>query len=65
MKSSMTAQPPEDTVHPKTRAEWLAWLQETYNRDEGIWFNRYKKDCGVFWNGNRMPSALQRGRNEY
>jgi len=42
----MKAQPPENAVHPKTRAEWRAWLQENHDRGEGIWVIRYKKVSG-------------------
>ena len=42
----MIAQPPENAVHPKTRSEWRAWLQENHNRDKGVWFIRYKRSSG-------------------
>jgi uncharacterized protein YdeI (YjbR/CyaY-like superfamily) len=46
MESSMTVQPPENAVHPKTRAKWRAWLRENHNLDKGVWFIRYKKSSG-------------------
>lgn len=42
----MAAQPPDNSIHPETRAEWRDWLQENYERIEGVWFIRYKKSAG-------------------
>lgn len=42
----MTASPPDNAVHPLTRAEWRAWLHENHHRDEGVWLVRYKKSSG-------------------
>lgn len=42
----MKAQPPANALHPKTRAEWRNWLRENHQRDEGVWFIRYKKSSG-------------------
>ncbi|GAB4203111.1 MAG: YdeI/OmpD-associated family protein [Roseiflexaceae bacterium] len=39
-------QPPENSVHPLTRAEWRAWLQQHHTRREGIWMISYKKESG-------------------
>ena len=42
----MTAQPPDNSFHPKTREEWREWLQENHTQDDGIWLIRYKKATG-------------------
>lgn len=42
----MTAQPPENAVHPATRAEWRDWLQQNHTREGGVWVIRYKKSSG-------------------
>jgi uncharacterized protein YdeI (YjbR/CyaY-like superfamily) len=38
--------PPPDSVHPKTRAEWRAWLIAHHDRDAGVWMISYKKATG-------------------
>jgi uncharacterized protein YdeI (YjbR/CyaY-like superfamily) len=43
---SMSASPPPNSVHPKTRAEWRHWLQDNHTRDDGVWLIRYKKSSG-------------------
>jgi uncharacterized protein YdeI (YjbR/CyaY-like superfamily) len=35
-----------NTTHPKTRAEWRAWLVAHHARDEGVWLITYKKATG-------------------
>jgi uncharacterized protein YdeI (YjbR/CyaY-like superfamily) len=42
----MMTHSPDKAIHPETRAEWRAWLQENHDRDEGVWFIRYKKSSG-------------------
>jgi len=37
---------PSNTVHPLTRAEWRAWLEQHHTRTEGIWLITYKKASG-------------------
>lgn len=37
------AQPPANSVHPLTRAEWRAWLEKNHTRTEGVWLISYKK----------------------
>jgi uncharacterized protein YdeI (YjbR/CyaY-like superfamily) len=37
---------PENSIHPKTRAEWRAWLEQNHSRTEGIWLISYKKATG-------------------
>jgi uncharacterized protein YdeI (YjbR/CyaY-like superfamily) len=38
--------PPENSVHPRTRDEWRAWLEQNHTRTEGIWLVSYKKATG-------------------
>ena len=38
--------PPQNSVHPKSRAEWRKWLEENQMRKEGVWLISYKKDTG-------------------
>ncbi|HYR07894.1 MAG TPA: YdeI/OmpD-associated family protein [Longimicrobium sp.] len=40
------ADPPIDSVHPASRAEWRAWLQKHHARGEGVWLVSYKKAAG-------------------
>ena len=42
----MTQEVPENSVHPESRAEWRAWLEENHEQDDGVWFIRYKKATG-------------------
>jgi uncharacterized protein YdeI (YjbR/CyaY-like superfamily) len=37
---------PENAVHPLTRAEWRAWLEQHHTRAEGVWLVSYKKATG-------------------
>ena len=37
---------PENSIHPKTTAEWRAWLGQNHTRTEGIWLITYKKATG-------------------
>jgi uncharacterized protein YdeI (YjbR/CyaY-like superfamily) len=37
---------PENSVHPKSRAEWRAWLEEHHTQTEGVWLISYKKASG-------------------
>jgi uncharacterized protein YdeI (YjbR/CyaY-like superfamily) len=36
----------EDSVQPKTRAAWRAWLAKHHGRAEGVWLITYKKATG-------------------
>jgi uncharacterized protein YdeI (YjbR/CyaY-like superfamily) len=36
----------EDSVQPKTRAAWRAWLAKHHARAEGVWLITYKKAAG-------------------
>ena len=38
--------PPPNSVHPKSRAEWRKWLEKNHTRTEGIWLISYKKATG-------------------
>lgn len=40
------ANPPPNSVHPKSRAEWRKWLEENHTRPEGVWLISYKKATG-------------------
>lgn len=40
------ADPPENSVHPATRADWRAWLERNHTRPEGIWWVSYKQSAG-------------------
>lgn len=37
---------PPNSVHPQTRDEWRAWLEEHHTRTEGVWLVSYKKATG-------------------
>lgn len=39
-------QAPPNSTHPKTRAEWRAWLEQNHTRAEGVWLISYKKATG-------------------
>jgi hypothetical protein len=41
-----SAAPPPNSIHPLTRAEWRAWLEENHSRGEGVWLITYKKATG-------------------
>jgi uncharacterized protein YdeI (YjbR/CyaY-like superfamily) len=38
--------PETPACHPKTRAEWRAWLEEHHAVSPGVWFVYYKKGTG-------------------
>lgn len=37
---------PDNAVHPLSRAEWRAWLEQNHTRPEGVWLVSYKKATG-------------------
>ena len=39
-------EPPENHVHPLSRAAWRAWLEAHHGRASGVWLVRYKKATG-------------------
>ena len=40
------AEPPPNSTHPLTRAEWRAWLSANHTRTEGVWLVTFKKATG-------------------
>jgi uncharacterized protein YdeI (YjbR/CyaY-like superfamily) len=42
-----SAPPPPNSIHPLTRAEWRAWLEENHTRGGGVWLITYKKATGM------------------
>ena len=36
-------EPPENSIHPRSRTAWRTWLAEHHGRDEGVWLVRTKK----------------------
>jgi len=38
--------PPENSFHPKTRAEWRVWLEENHEKEEGVWLISFLKITG-------------------
>jgi uncharacterized protein YdeI (YjbR/CyaY-like superfamily) len=38
--------PPPNSIHPKSRAEWRKWLEKNHTRKESIWLISYKKATG-------------------
>jgi uncharacterized protein YdeI (YjbR/CyaY-like superfamily) len=39
-------EPPDNSIHPKDRAEWRAWLAKHHTRNEGVWLVSYRKAAG-------------------
>lgn len=39
-------EPPKNSVHPLSRADWRSWLAAHGDREEGVWLVRYKKATG-------------------
>jgi uncharacterized protein YdeI (YjbR/CyaY-like superfamily) len=39
-------EPPANSIQPRTRAEWRAWLAQNYARREGIWLVSYRTLTG-------------------
>ncbi len=37
---------PPNAVHPKTRAEWRAWLEQHHTQTTGVWLVSYKQATG-------------------
>lgn len=40
------AEAPPNSIYPKTRAAWRAWLEKNHARREGVWMIMYKKASG-------------------
>ena len=34
---------PPNSIHPKSRAEWRAWLEQNHDRPEGVWLISFRK----------------------
>lgn len=56
----MPKNPPPNSIHPKTRAEWRRWLAANHRRAEGVWLISYKKATGKprFEYGEAVEEAL-------
>jgi uncharacterized protein YdeI (YjbR/CyaY-like superfamily) len=54
------AETPPNSIHPKTRAEWRAWLEQHHTQTEGIWLISFKKGTGKprMENGEAVEEAL-------
>lgn len=39
-------EPPDNSIHPQTRAEWRAWLEEHHTRPEGVWLISHRNAAG-------------------
>jgi uncharacterized protein YdeI (YjbR/CyaY-like superfamily) len=37
---------PNNAIHPLSRSEWRAWLEENHTRTQGIWLITFKKTTG-------------------
>jgi uncharacterized protein YdeI (YjbR/CyaY-like superfamily) len=42
----MPLKAPPNSIHPKTRAEWRAWLRAHHRRRDGVWLISFKKAAG-------------------
>jgi uncharacterized protein YdeI (YjbR/CyaY-like superfamily) len=42
----MTTEPPANSVHPLSRAEWRSWLEHNHTRTDGVWLITFKKATG-------------------
>ncbi|QDV39029.1 YdeI/OmpD-associated family protein [Tautonia plasticadhaerens] len=40
------AEPPSNSVHPRSRCEWRDWLESNHERAEGVWLITSKKATG-------------------
>lgn len=43
---NISEQPRSNSIQPKTRAEWRAWLEQHHLQSEGVWVISYKKATG-------------------
>lgn len=44
--TQQSAAPPDNAIHPTTRAAWRKWLTEHHTRESGVWLISYKKSSG-------------------
>ena len=42
----MSVDLPENSIHPASRAEWRAWLEQHHTRAAGVWLISFKKGTG-------------------
>jgi uncharacterized protein YdeI (YjbR/CyaY-like superfamily) len=42
----MMVEPPKNSIHPKTRSAWRAWLTRNHDLGKGIWLISWKKISG-------------------
>jgi uncharacterized protein YdeI (YjbR/CyaY-like superfamily) len=42
----MEPEPPDNTVHPGSRARWRRWLQGNHQREGGVWVIFWRKQAG-------------------
>ncbi len=56
----MPKNPPPNSIHPQTRAEWRRWLAANHSRAAGVWLISYKKATGKprFDYGEAVEEAL-------
>ena len=50
------AEAPANSIHPRTRATWRAWLEEHHGRIEGVWVISYKKGTFPFTANGRAKA---------
>lgn len=43
---SAVSVPPDDSFHPKSRADWRTWLTKHHTRETGVWVVTYRKGAG-------------------
>jgi uncharacterized protein YdeI (YjbR/CyaY-like superfamily) len=43
MSKSLVSNTSDNFIHPKTRADWRAWLMQHHGRSSGVWLISYKK----------------------
>jgi uncharacterized protein YdeI (YjbR/CyaY-like superfamily) len=46
MNKEQPVEAPPNSTHPKTVAEWRAWLEEHHTQPQGVWLVSYKKATG-------------------
>jgi uncharacterized protein YdeI (YjbR/CyaY-like superfamily) len=44
--SQTMTEPPHNSIHPASRAEWRRWLEQNHTRNEGVWLISFKKAAG-------------------
>ncbi len=46
MANTNKSRVPANSIHPRTRSEWRAWLEQNHTRAEGVWLITFKKGTG-------------------